>query len=67
MQHGHMRALVQVSAFLLCPHVVEGARELSGAEMDTNSAHEGSTLMTSASPKESTYNGRIKWNNCFGQ
>lgn len=59
--------LVQVSAFSLCPHVVEGVRELSGAEMGTNSAHEGSTLMTSASPKESTYNGRIKWNNCFGQ
>lgn len=30
-QHGPVRTLVQVTEFSLCPHVVEGAREFSGA------------------------------------
>lgn len=40
--HGVVRALFGVVDFSLCPHMVEGERELSGV----NPIHGGSTLLT---------------------
>lgn len=41
------------SCLLLCPHIVEGAEELSGAfYQDTNLICESSTLMTQSPPKD---------------
>lgn len=51
-QHNQERDLFWVTDSLLCPHTVEGARELSGISYKiTDPIPEGSTLMTSSAPR----------------